>query len=399
MEAVEAPDLATAVAGERTRLRIPSRPEWIEKTAEYLQTRALSCGACSPERSGRLLLALHEALTNSVIHGNLEISSELKESENGDFGRVLAERSADPVYADRPVDVVVDYNGERCTWTITDQGRGFDVERMLSRRPDDDDLPLTSGRGIFLMQAFLDDLRYEAGGRRAVLTMRRPEGAERRQHFRVPFPDPVRVVPLRPDGTLDWHAAQEGVARNLSEGGIGLLQSTLSASRRVLLSIEVDGKPIYIPAEVCRSEVVSEGVVEVGCRFRAGDTPVECLATGEAPDLDIELAQNAVRGLLERLQTRPIPPQERRAHPRVAYTEQITVQAGDTETSLAYARDLSKSGIAFVTAHPVLPGTKVRIGLSHQSGPEFHVRAEVIRCTRIIDGFYDIAGRFVGLMT
>src|SRR6516164_1890187 len=106
------PDVAGAVLAERCRLRIPSRPEWIAPAVEHLQERAARCGACQPSRAGKLMLALHEALTNAVVHGNLEVSSELKE-HGGAFAAALAERAADPHFAGRGITIEVDYDGAR----------------------------------------------------------------------------------------------------------------------------------------------------------------------------------------------------------------------------------------------------------------------------------------------
>ena len=46
---------------------------------------------------------------------------------------------------------------------------------------------LASGRGILIMRSFLDDVRYEQGGRRIILTLLRASGAEKRQHDRHSF--------------------------------------------------------------------------------------------------------------------------------------------------------------------------------------------------------------------
>src|SRR3954452_12712935 len=93
-----APDPATAVLADHCHLRIPSQPDWIGPTAEYLVQRALRCGAIGPAGEMKLTIALHEAVTNAVIHGNLGISSELKEHGGDAFFRAVKERLADPAH-------------------------------------------------------------------------------------------------------------------------------------------------------------------------------------------------------------------------------------------------------------------------------------------------------------
>ena len=73
------PVLASQIVAERTHLVIPSLPNWIEPTVEFLCQKAVLGGACQETRSGKLLIALHEAITNAIIHGNLELTSDLKE--------------------------------------------------------------------------------------------------------------------------------------------------------------------------------------------------------------------------------------------------------------------------------------------------------------------------------
>src|SRR4051812_31672742 len=93
-----APDPATAVLTDHCHLRIPSQPDWIGPTVEYLVQRALRCGAIGPRREAKLTIALHEALTNAVVHGNLGISSEMKERGGDEFSRAVADRLADPAH-------------------------------------------------------------------------------------------------------------------------------------------------------------------------------------------------------------------------------------------------------------------------------------------------------------
>src|SRR4051794_35094994 len=173
--APEKPCLPARVTAERFHLSIPSLPHWIEPTVEYLCQRAALSGSCHEARAGKLMVALHEALTNAVVHGNLEVSSELKERGDDSFARALAERAADPALAGREVEIAVDFDGAVCRWVITDQGRGFDVERVLARcLGDDPEVLLASGRGILMMHSFLDAVRFDQGGRRVTLTLERP---------------------------------------------------------------------------------------------------------------------------------------------------------------------------------------------------------------------------------
>lgn len=387
---LESPSLPSAVAAEHTFLQIPSQPEWIAPTVEFLKHKAMLCGVCHEARASKLMLALHEALTNSLVHGNLGLSSDLKERSDNAFAEALAQRAADPLYAERAIEVGIDYDGERCRWTITDQGNGFDVGRALARAEmDEPDAFLASGRGIMLMRAFLDDVRYELGGRRAVLTLARPSGEEKRRAPRLPVQRPIRVAPLDANGVVDWDAAQEAVTQNLSAEGIALLQNRLSTSGRVLLGIDWQGQMIYLPAEVRHWQARGDDMVELGCRFQLAP-PVRDPAAATNGEVS-----RAIDALLEQLNGQSVRSDDRRAHPRAAFTARITVEMGpDRPSVLGFGRDLSKGGVAFVTSTP-LPLGNVTLALPQQERPPLRVMARIVRCAQLMAGIYDVGARFL----
>jgi anti-sigma regulatory factor (Ser/Thr protein kinase) len=383
------PDLSTAVLAERTHLRIPSRPELVPPLVELLKHKAQLCGACHESRTGKLVLALHEALTNAVVHGNLELSSDLKERDDGTFARALAERAANPHYADRSVHIDVDHDMGRCRWSITDVGRGFDFTRYLGREPDPESLFVASGRGILLMRAFVDEVAYEQNGRKVTLTLYHASGIEKRQEAREPLRQSVQVTPVRPDGSIDWKAASNAVVQNLSPSGMSLLQSKLANSNRVILGVEIEGEMIYLPAEVRRSRPIGDGVVELGCCFLPEGAP---LPAGECPAVE-----GAVEQVLYRRRTVPPSAEERRSQPREAYTERIEVTGPPGTASVTgFARDLSKGGIAFISMAP-LPLEPRVICLPQGSGGILRLQARIVRCIELTPGFYDVGASFVSL--
>jgi anti-sigma regulatory factor (Ser/Thr protein kinase) len=386
--------LPGVIRAEQTHLRIPSRPEWIGPTAEFLRRRAVLCGACLEARSDRLLVALHEVISNAVIHGNLEVSSGLKECDDRSFAATLAARAADPRYASRCVDIEVVYNGRCCEWVLTQEGPGFDVEQVLARQAEPQGgAPRPSGRGLLMMRAFVDEVRYAASGRQVTLTLHKAVAEEKRQDVRRSLRGRVHVAPLRPDGSVDWDAAHDAAARNVSAGGLGLLQSRPESAERVLLEIVSEGQKLYLPAEVCHCRALGEHAVELGCRFRLGDegpAPDASAATGPA-------LEEAVAALVERSARRGAG-QEGRAHPRFVYTERVAVLAAPGEAPVTgYARDLSKGGISFIATAPVAPGVRV-LELPRGEGQRpLRIRAEVLGCARIVDDFHDVAARFLCL--
>jgi serine/threonine-protein kinase RsbW len=91
----------------------------------------------------RLMLTVSEAATNGVVHGN-----ELDESKK--------------------VTLTATYDGKKLVITTQDEGAGFEPEEV----PDplsQENLLKTSGRGVFLMGEYADNVEYQDEGRRLVL--------------------------------------------------------------------------------------------------------------------------------------------------------------------------------------------------------------------------------------
>ncbi len=379
-----APELPEAVVADHCHLRIPSLPEWIEPTVDYLVNRAALCGALHPNRSMKVTLALVEAVTNAIVHGNLGISSALKEQGDREFADALTARCADASYACRMVDIRAAYDGAALRWVIADQGAGFDAEAALRRLDEPPDHLRPSGRGLIMIRAFTDGMHYEDNGRRLTLMLRR-QPDENRGDTRMPFQQTVQVTPIRPDGAVAWSEGTTALTRNISLGGIGLLQTHLAAQGRVLVTIPTEsGEPIQVPAEVRHWHALSENVLEVGCRFEAPP------AAADAPR---ELA--VVHALVSRIADSQRPLAEKRAAARLPYTECIGVEADDGTETRGFGRDLSRGGIAFFTTKH-LPVSEVRLTLPQgpDEGP-IRVRARVVRCTHLAEGFYDVAARFL----
>ncbi len=392
----DAPDLAAYLLSERTHLRMPSKPHWIEAAVEWLRQKAVLSGACHESRAGKLLVALHEALSNAIVHGNLEISSSLKESGDDAFARLLAKRVADPRYAGRSVDVHIDCDANQCRWTITDEGPGFDVETVLRRHESDDpELLLASGRGILIMKSFLDVVRWEQGGRRLILALERTSGEEKRRETRVSHQQPVRVAPIRPDGSVDWQAAYDAVGRNYSGQGMAVIQEQLAQADRILIAMTVNEEVIYVPAEVRHCRSVASGIVELGCRFQAEPAPK--VATTPSTGESLARMHEAITTLLEQHAEPRLPGDERRRHPRAVYTERVDIFAGPRADAMpGYARDLSKGGISFIIHAPLQDEIVVAL-LPRDGSQPLHLRARVVRCNRLIEGFYDVGAQFLEL--
>lgn len=116
----------------------------------------------------RLSVAIEEALTNAIIHGNLEVSSELREQADGAYEQLIDERRSLERFAERRVYVTCQTSRTEARIVIRDEGPGFDVACLPDPR-DREQLDRASGRGVLLMRAFLDAVEYNAAGNQVTL--------------------------------------------------------------------------------------------------------------------------------------------------------------------------------------------------------------------------------------
>jgi CheY-like chemotaxis protein len=126
------------------------------------------CDSAARMQSG---VALTEALTNAVYHGNLEVSSDLRQEDERQFYALAAERRGLPPYRDRCVEVHARIDPTAARFVIQDQGPGFDTTK-LDRPLDPEDLLRIGGRGLLLIRAFMDEMQHNETGNRITLLKR-----------------------------------------------------------------------------------------------------------------------------------------------------------------------------------------------------------------------------------
>lgn len=371
-------------------LELPTRIELIESTSQKLVDRAVQMGACAGDRAGNLLLVFTELLTNAMVHGNLEISSELKQLSDGAFARAVAQRSEDPLYASRTVDIRMEYDGERSIWTITDQGPGFDYQRVLDRltsEPPDLDKP--SGRGILLTRALTDLLEWDLGGRRVRVAVDRVCDGRREARTRVHTP--LRVIPMNDAGAVDWSRAFDALAIDASEHGVGLL-SHMATARRAMLELRGATGPVYVPVSVRYVNHLDGTHVQLGCEL--AEAPAGATADGPSS----EPAARRLRALVSDGQSQEDNQDFRsvRRHPRTRYDRMITIYSGaGSEPMSGMGRNISVGGIGFLAFTPLQPGTEVEIDLTQDHVDLPRLPARVLRCTRLAEGIFDVGAQFL----
>ena len=127
---------------------------------------------CDDNSRTRQSIALHEALMNAIDHGNLELSSDMRESDDTGYQHLGEARRQQAPYINRRVHVRVHINREQATYVIRDEGPGFDPGKL----PDPTDpanLERVYGRGLLLVRTFMDDVSHNSTGNEITMIKRR----------------------------------------------------------------------------------------------------------------------------------------------------------------------------------------------------------------------------------
>jgi DNA-binding NarL/FixJ family response regulator len=147
-------------------------PEYVPMMVQHLQEEISAMGLCNHSNRTRIGVALEEALLNSIYHGNLGVSSALKEQGGNAFHDMVATRRKQQPYQSRKLFISSRLDTDKATFVIRDEGDGFDVSKL----PDPTDpefLERPSGRGLLLMRAFMDEVIYNEKGNQLTMVKRK----------------------------------------------------------------------------------------------------------------------------------------------------------------------------------------------------------------------------------
>jgi len=155
------------------RFRLESDVGLIAGLVDHIQQYARVMSAVNEVELIRVGVALHEALSNAIYHGNLELDSELRQEDNDCYYQLAEERRTLEPYCHRHVHVVVRESPHEGRYLVRDEGRGFDPSSVPSDPTDAAHLERPSGRGLFLIRMFMHEVRFNDRGNEITMIHRR----------------------------------------------------------------------------------------------------------------------------------------------------------------------------------------------------------------------------------
>jgi CheY-like chemotaxis protein len=147
-------------------------PSLIPPVVGFLQANLARMKLWDENGCIRVGVALMEALLNGLYHGNLEMRSELREDGSLTYYELAEQRRRQSPYCDRRLHLDASLSREVARFVVTDEGPGFDTANL----PDPTDpanLGKCSGRGLFLIRTFMDEVRYNEMGNQITMVKRR----------------------------------------------------------------------------------------------------------------------------------------------------------------------------------------------------------------------------------
>ena len=171
-------DIQSSFQSIQLRMRINNDETLVPSMIARFEQAACELDFCDKMLWMQIAMALDEGLINAIFHGNLEVSSELRQLDDGKpFVDLVQHRKSISPYCDRTVDVIMHAEREQIEFVITDQGPGFEVAAL----PDPTDLAnleRAGGRGLLLIHSFMDEVHHNDQGNQITMVKYKPTGEE-----------------------------------------------------------------------------------------------------------------------------------------------------------------------------------------------------------------------------
>lgn len=162
-------DCATAVD---LRFALDNDPALVSALVSRIREEAARFGLFDENVLIRVDVALTESILNGIYHGNLEVSSDLRQDGDAAYRSAIERRRAQAPYRDRRLHVRATINRAEAVVVVRDDGPGFDP-KTLPDPTDPANFERVGGRGLLLIRTFMDEVRFNPTGNELTMIKRR----------------------------------------------------------------------------------------------------------------------------------------------------------------------------------------------------------------------------------
>jgi len=151
-----------------TTFEFENDPKLIGPFGAFVEESLERVGFADGSTRTQVAVAIIEAVSNGMVHGNLEVESKLREESHEAYEHLIDKRRAQEPFASRRVRIVCHEAPSQIEYRVHDEGPGFDPA-ILPDPTNPENLLKLSGRGILLIRTFMDEVSFEDGGRTIVM--------------------------------------------------------------------------------------------------------------------------------------------------------------------------------------------------------------------------------------
>lgn len=137
--------------------------EFINQIVSFMTRNLPSFGILEEMELFSINMALVEAISNAIYHGNLEVSSSLKQQRFELFREEAERRRKIEPYSARRVYIHYEISRNSVKYVVRDEGKGFDYSSL----PDPtlpENIFKESGRGILMIMSTMDEVFWNSRG-------------------------------------------------------------------------------------------------------------------------------------------------------------------------------------------------------------------------------------------
>ena len=185
------------------KIKIKNNLRLVPKVAGLIMSICYAAGFRNYEAFSRISLSLHEMITNAIEHGNCGVGFSMKSkilTDSMDMYSAIDERAEYPENKNKRVTICYEINNDQATFTIRDEGNGFDLKSIPSPRSEENIFSV-HGRGILMTKNFVDEMQYNDKGNMVRLIFYNDNEIKRRASHLMQFTT-GEIVFLNPDDIL-----------------------------------------------------------------------------------------------------------------------------------------------------------------------------------------------------
>lgn len=146
-----------------------------EALSRYMSDLLVINGVISPGEAIQMYIVFNETITNALEHGCLELDSRLKKEDfsEREFQELKMQRLKDERYAKRTITISLSIGKDKYSFTVEDEGPGFDYKKILENLESDIPNMDAFGRGFMFISHMIDQIEFNEKGNRITLIKNR----------------------------------------------------------------------------------------------------------------------------------------------------------------------------------------------------------------------------------